>query len=158
MPISIKPIEPDHLPAVIELMREFAAYEGLSDYCEITVERLAAAMFDDGSFVEGLAALAEEKLIGYALFFPSFASFRGECGLYLEDIYVQQAYRRDGVGIKLLKEIARSAGSRGMERIDFQVLSWNEPALTFYRKHGAVSNDDETHFKFSGGAFRILAE
>jgi GNAT superfamily N-acetyltransferase len=157
MSITIRQITADDLPAVVELMREFAAYENLSEYCEITVERLSLAMFGDDGYVEGLAAVSDRALVGYALFYPCFGSFRGERGLYLEDIFVQQEHRRGGTGLMLLKEIARLAASRGMERIDFQVLDWNEPALTFYRKHGAASNPDETHFKFSGDAFRRLA-
>ncbi|MEP6788198.1 MAG: GNAT family N-acetyltransferase, partial [Acidobacteriota bacterium] len=64
---------------------------------------------------------------------------------------------RESLGHKMLKEIARIAASRGYERIDFQVLDWNTPAIGFYKKLGADSNDEETHFKFTDEAFRNLA-
>jgi ribosomal protein S18 acetylase RimI-like enzyme len=157
MNLSIKGVGETDLESVLSLMREFAAYEDLSDYCVITVERLRAAILGENGFVEGLIARYDFTPVGYALFYPCFGSFRGERGMYLEDIYVNEQYRRSGAGLMLLKEIARLAASRGFERIDFLVLDWNEPALAFYRKHGAESNDDETHFKFAGDAFRTLA-
>jgi len=155
--MEIRKISPADLSAVIALMKEFAEYEALSDYCTANEERLNLAMFGNDAFVEGFVAANGDLPVGYAIFYPFFASFRAERGLYLEDIYVQPDHRRGGTGLLMLKEIARLAAGRGMERIDFQVLDWNKPAIDFYIKHGAVSNPDETHFKFSGDAFRTLA-
>jgi len=155
--VEIRKTSPADLPGILALMRDFAAYEDLSEYCTANEERLGSAMFGKNAYVEGLVASDQEALIGYALFYPCFASFRCERGLYLEDIYVKPDHQRSGTGLLILKEIARLAAERGMERIDFQVLDWNERAVNFYKKHGAVSNPDETHFKFSGAAFRTLA-
>jgi len=153
----IRKILRQDLLSILNLLREFAAFEDLSDYCTVTEERLAAAMFAEGSVLEGLIALEDDKPIGYALYYPNFSSFRGERGFHLDDLYVSSEHRGKGVGEGFLKEIARSAAARGFERIDFNVLDWNTPALGFYRKLGAQSNDEETHFKFSGEAFERLA-
>jgi ribosomal protein S18 acetylase RimI-like enzyme len=91
------------------------------------------------------------------LFYPCFASFSGQMGLYLEDIYVKPSHRGQGVGEAMLRRLAQTARERACERIDFQVLDWNTPAIRFYEKLGAVRNDDERHFKFSGEAFERLA-
>ena len=155
--MNIRNISPPDLPKVLSLMQEFAAYEDLVEYCTVSEERLHSAMFGDSAYVDGLIATEKEMPIAYALFYSCFASFRGERGLYLEDIYVKPEFRRSGAGLMLLKEIARTAKERGMERIDFQVLDWNKPAIDFYKKHGAVTSPDETHFKFSGEAFEELA-
>lgn len=156
MNIEIRKLEEADVPRIVVFLREFAAFEKLSEYCTVTEERLKTAIFGDEAFVEGLIACDDGKLVGYAIFFPHFSSFRGERGLYLEDIYVADTARGKGVGEAMLREIAVIAESRGYERIDFQVLKWNENAIKFYRKLGAVSNDDETHFKFSGDAFEKL--
>ncbi len=156
MSIAIPNITENDLVSVINMMRDFAEYEKLSEYCTTTEQRMHIAMFGDKSFVEGLIAFDDEKPIAYALFHPNFSSFRGQCGIYLEDIYILAEYRRHHLGEKLLREIARTAKSRGLERIDFQVLDWNEPAVKFYQKHGATRNDDESHFKFAGSAFEKL--
>jgi ribosomal protein S18 acetylase RimI-like enzyme len=157
MDLTIRSMAPGDVPTVIGLVREFAAFEDLSDYCEVTEERLNAAMFGDNTVVEGLIALDGEVAIGYAIFFPNFASFRGRRGLYLEDIYVNDAYRGKGVGEAMIRQLARLAASRGFERIDFLVLDWNTPAVSFYQKLGALRDDDERHFKFTDDAFRRLA-
>jgi ribosomal protein S18 acetylase RimI-like enzyme len=157
MEIEIRTAQPDDLASVIELMREFAAYEKLLDSLEITEKTLNATVFGPNAFVEIVIANTNNGPIGYALFYPYFASFRGQRGLYLEDIYVSSEYRGKGVGEAMLREIARIARSRECERIDFQVLEWNTPAISFYEKLGAVCNEDERHFKFSDEAFLNLA-
>ena len=105
---------------------------------------------------EGLIAFDGEQAIGYAIFYPNFATFRGQRGLYLEDIYIRDTYRGKGVGEAMLREIARFAAERGYERLDLLVLDWNTPAVNFYKKLGAVRDDDERHFKFTDDAFKKL--
>ena len=158
MEFKIRPARPEDVKAVIGLMREFAEYEKLLDAFEITTEKLMDATFGDLPVVEILVAMRSAgDPIGYALFFPYFASFRGQRGIHLEDIYISPEYRGRGIGERLLRAVAAMAAERGCERIDFQVLEWNEPAIAFYQKLGAVRNDDERHFKFSDAAFRELS-
>ena len=157
MSLSIRRIAPEDIEHVISLMREFAAFENLSEYCTVTPERLSGAMFGPDAFVRGIIALDDEKPVAYTIFYPNFSSFRGERGMYLEDIYISPDHRRNNLGEILIKKIAKIASELGFERIDFQVLEWNAPAIGFYLKHGAEQNDDERHFKFSGDAFRVLA-
>ncbi|MBK7392158.1 MAG: GNAT family N-acetyltransferase [Chloracidobacterium sp.] len=157
MSIAIRKTNENDLAAVVDLMRSFAEYENLIEYCTVTTERLYRAMFSDEAFVEGLIAFDDETPIAYALFHPNFSSFRGEMGLYLEDIYVLAEYRRHKLGLQLLRRIASIAKQRGLERIDFLVLDWNTPAVNFYLKHGAERYDGESHFKFAGDAFELLA-
>lgn len=157
MDLKIRKTAREDVPAVIAMLREFAAYEKLEEYCTITEEKLTEAMFGNGFFVEGLIAFDGNTPIGYAVFYPYFATFRGERGLYLEDIYITDEYRGRGIGDAMLKELAKIAKSGGGERIDFQVLVWNTPAIKFYEKHGAERDHEERHFKFTGEAFERLA-
>lgn len=156
MSVLIRNIVPDDIPAVVKLTHEFAVLVKLSEYCEITSERLHAAMFGDESVVGGVIACDEAKPVGYALFFQNFSSFRGMSGLYLEDIYISSDYRGKGVGERMLREIARIAASRGCERIDFMVLDSNTPAVEFYEKLGAERVMGERRFKFTDEAFERL--
>jgi len=157
MKLTFRAIAPDDVPDVVGLIREFAAFEDLLDFCEVTHERLHAAMFDRNAVAEGLIARDNGLPIGYAIFYPNFATFRGQAGFYLEDIYVNDKYRGKGVGEAMIREVARIGASRGLERLDFLVLDWNTPALKFYEKLGAVRDEDERHFKFTDDAFRALA-
>jgi ribosomal protein S18 acetylase RimI-like enzyme len=155
--ITIEQAKPEHIPAILSLMREFAEYENLLDYLEVTDERLRTALFGKGAVAGAIIAAVDKDIVGYAVFFPNFSTFRGQRGMYLEDIYIQPAHRRGGAGEKMLRHIAQIAASRGYERIDFMVLDWNAPAVNFYKKLGARIDQSERHFKFVDSAFKNLA-
>ena len=157
MDLDIRKASREDVPGVIELLREFAEFENLTQFLETTEEKLAGVLFGEDSFVECLVALDNDKLIAYAILYPNFASFRGQKGMYLEDIFIRAEYRGTGLGDRLLKEIAKLALHKGCERIDFVVLDWNTSAINFYEKHGAVRDEDERHFKFVDQAFEKLS-
>jgi ribosomal protein S18 acetylase RimI-like enzyme len=157
MTFQIKKAEQENIPQIIALLREFADYENLLDYCEVTEERLKLALFGETKVAEAVVAFENEAPIGYAIFYPNFATFRGQRGFYLEDIYITKDFRGRGAGEAILKHLAREAKARGFERIDFQVLEWNTPAIKFYEKLGAARDDEERHFKFTDEAFKNLA-
>lgn len=158
MVINIQKIESQDIPAILELMREFAEYESLLEYLEVTKSDLQNVMFGEDAFVKGLIAFDDETPVAYAFFYRTFSSFRGQKSVYLEDIFITRDYRKSGIGKKMLKEIARIGKSFGAVRMDFQVLEWNKPAIKFYKKHGAIMDEDERHFKFTDEAFEKLAK
>ena len=143
--------------AITNLMHDFAAFEDLSEYFESTPENLAAVMFGDRSFVNGLVAEDNGEVVAYALFYPNYATFRGQRGMYLEDIFISPAHRGQGIGEAMLRRIAQISKEQGCERIDFQVLEWNQPAIGFYERLGAHRDASERHFKFTDAAFEELA-
>ena len=157
MNMEIRKATKDDIVSVIALVREFAEYEDSCDYCQVTEDNLANVLFGSNAFVKCMIARDGENVIAYAIYYPNFASFRGQCGMYLEDIFVKKEYRGKRVGDEMLKAIAREARDKGYERIDFQVLEWNTSAIGFYFRHGAVRDDEERHFKFVDDAFERLA-
>ena len=157
MDLDIRKASREDVPGVVELLREFAEFENLTQFLETTEEKLAGVLFGEHSFVECLVALDNDKLIAYAILYPNFASFRGQKGMYLEDIFINTEYRGTGLGERLLKEVAKLARLKGCERVDFMVLDWNTSAIKFYEKHGAVRDEDERHFKFVDQAFEKLS-
>ena len=157
MNINIQAIEPAELNILVRLLREFAEWENLVEYCEADEARLHAAMFGANAIVEGLLAWSDDEPAGFALYYPSFSSFRGELGIHIEDIFVRDGYRGRGIGEALLRRIAAAAASRGFVRLDLQVREDNDQAVRFYNRLGAQNNADERHFKFSDKAFLALA-
>jgi GNAT superfamily N-acetyltransferase len=157
MTFQIKKAAEENIPQIIALLREFAEFENLLDACEITEERLRIALFGEGKVAEAIVAFEDNAPIGYAIFYPNFATFRGQRGFYLEDIYITKEFRKKGVGEAMIKYLAKEAKERGFERIDFLVLDWNTPALKFYEKLGAERDEEERHFKFTDQAFQKLA-
>jgi GNAT superfamily N-acetyltransferase len=156
--MQIRKAEPKDVSSLIVLMRDFAEFEKLAKFFEATEESLYSAMFGETAFVEGLVAFDEAKPIAYAIFYPSFSSFRGQCGYFLEDIFIDANYRGLRLGERMLREIAKLARSRGFTRIEFQVLDWNTPAIEFYKKLGAVRDEETSDFKFVDEAFHSLAD
>lgn len=154
---GIRPATPDDVPLILELIRELAEYERLLDTVEATPERLHAALFGPRPFAEALIAEAEEGPLGFALFFHNFSTFLSLPGIYLEDLYVRPHARRRGIGRALLTRLAQVAVERGCGRLEWSVLDWNEPAIRFYRKIGAVPMDEWTVFRLTGPALRGLA-
>jgi ribosomal protein S18 acetylase RimI-like enzyme len=157
MSLKIKKATDEDIPQILALMREFAEYEKLLEFFEATEERMTAALFGDGKVADAILAFDGERAVAYAVFFPYFSTFRGQRGVYLEDIFITKDARGRGLGEMMLKHIARTGKERGFERIDFQVLKWNKPAIGFYEKLGAMRDEEERHFKFTGEAFQKLA-
>lgn len=145
------------IPQIIELLKEFAEFENLSEWFEITEEKLREAVFGTDAFVQALVAYEDVACVGYALFFPVFKSFRGEHSMFLEDLYVSPALRGKGAGLAMLKEVARIAKKQGFVRMDWQALKWNEPAINFYKNLGAESDDENFDFRLRGDSFDKLA-
>ena len=76
--------------------------------------------------------------VGFVLFFHNFSTFIGRPGIYIEDLFVEEAYRRRGFGGALLAHVAKLAVARDCGRLEWSVLDWNEPAVNFYKKLGAM--------------------
>lgn len=145
------------VPAIALLIREFAEFEKLLDWCEVTENDLEQAIFGKGNFVKTLVALDGVRYVGYAIFFPVFKSFRGERSIFLEDLYVTPDLRGQGLGLVMLREVARYARENGFARMDWQALKWNAAAIKFYENLGAESDDENFDFRLRGAAFGNLA-
>jgi ribosomal protein S18 acetylase RimI-like enzyme len=158
MSIEIRKLTESDLPAVFELMAEFAEYEKLQEYLSVDSAAYVKAMFGPDAFVEGLIAVDGDSALGYAIFYPCFATFRSMPGMFLEDLFVSAKARGTGLGDKMIRAVAKRAKDRGFERMDLHVLDWNAPAIDFYRKRGADVDSSDLHFRFVDEAFRKLAE
>ena len=143
---------------ILDLIRGLAAYERLSHEVVATEAQIEASLFGPGPAAEVVIAWAGDQAIGFALFFPNFSTFLGRRGLYLEDLFVVQEWRNRGVGRRLLTHLARLAVERGCGRFEWSVLSWNEPAVGFYRKLGAEVMEDWRICRVTGEALARLGK
>lgn len=123
--------------AIRGLIGELAAFEHLSDQMQATEERLRQHLFGAHPAAECWVAEADGGVVAYAIFFRNFSTFLATPGLYLEDVYVQPAFRGRGIGGALLRALGRLAVERGYGRFEWTVLDWNEGAIRFYRGLGA---------------------
>lgn len=156
--IRLEPATATDVPVILRFIKELAEYEKLSHEVVATEDTLRAALFGSRPAAEVVIAYAGNEPVGFALYFPTFSTFLGRPGIYLEDLYVTPARRGHGVGRRLLAHIARVAVERGYGRMEWSVLNWNEPALAVYRKIGARPMDEWTVQRLTGAALKSLAE
>lgn len=126
-------------PLILHFIQELAAYERLSDTVVTDAATLQQHLFPPtgAPAAQCLLAFADDRPVGFALYFFNFSTFLGRPGLYLEDLFVLPADRGQGHGKALIVELARIAHHRGCGRLEWSVLDWNTPAITFYQHLGA---------------------
>jgi len=150
--VRIVPATERDVPQILELIRGLAEYERLSHVVEATEDRLRQTLFGDRPSAEAWLAFDRDECVGFAVFFTNYSTFLAKPGLYLEDVFVKPHARRKGIGLKILKRLAALARERDYGRMEWSVLDWNEPAIHFYQKFGAVPLDDWTMFRLTGEA------
>lgn len=133
----IRPAVRGDAPALFELIRALAVFEKLEHAVSGSAEALASHLFGARPSAEAIVAEDEGQPVGFALFFPTYSTFRTKPGLYLEDLFVRESHRRRGIGRALLAEVRRIAESRGAGRLEWSVLEWNANAIAFYQRLGA---------------------
>ncbi|QOC23432.1 GNAT family N-acetyltransferase [Wenzhouxiangella sp. AB-CW3] len=141
---------------LLQLIRELAEYERLADEVEATPALLTESLFGEQAVAEGALAEWDGEVAGFALFFRNFSTFVGKPGLYLEDLYVREAFRGLGIGKALLLHLAGIARERGYGRMEWSVLDWNQPAIDFYKSLGARPMDEWTVFRLDEQALARL--
>ena len=160
--MSVRPIRPDDVPAVVALVRELADYEKALHEARLTEEQLTGVLFGDSPALFGHVAIADDgvlpgEVVGMALWFLNFSTWRGTHGIYLEDLYVQPGHRGRGLGKELLRTLATVCVERGYSRLEWSVLDWNTPSIDFYKAAGAVPMDEWTVFRLTDDALTGFA-
>lgn len=154
---QILPARERDIPLILGFIRKLAEYEKLLDQVAANESCLRQSLFGARPAAEALLAWWGDQAAGFAVFFQNFSTFAGGPGIYIEDIFVELAYRGRGIGKALFAHIAELAKERGCARVELAVLDWNRPAVEFYRKLGAVAMDEWTVFRLSGWALDRLA-
>lgn len=155
--VRIVPAEQKDIPLILTFIRKLAEYEKLLDRVVADESSLRNALFGARPAAEVILAYIDEQAVGFAIYFQTFSTFMARSGIYLEDLFIEPGYRSRGVGTALLIYLAQLTVQRGCARLSWAVLDWNQPAIKFYRKLGAVPLDEWTVFELSGAALDRLA-
>lgn len=134
--IVITPVEEKDMEEIYELYREFAVYEKLEDYFSASLEDMRRLMFEDRLLCM-LKAELEGKLVGFAAYYYQLVSFPAKKVLYLEDIFVQEASRGQGIGNLFLKRLEELAKEKDCIKMMWKCLAWNQTSRNFYEHIGA---------------------
>jgi GNAT superfamily N-acetyltransferase len=177
---TVRPARPADVPEIVALIRELAEFEQSLEHAQMTESQLTALLFGGTAEAPGVAATTPSgvpaaychvvehhsvehhsddgrQLGGCAIWFLNVSTWNGTHGLYLEDLFVRPQLRGSGYGRSLLAALARVCVERGYQRFEWWVLDWNESALGFYRKLGAVAMDEWTVQRLTGDALTTLA-
>lgn len=133
--MALRPAAPEDIVEICSLIRELAAYERMDDEVGFDLDGVAAHLF--GPAPAAAVLLAEDEgtgeIAGFALYFPTFSTFLGKPGLWLEDLFVRPAHRGKGYGSALLQHLRELTEGR----VEWAVLDWNTPSIEFYDRLGA---------------------
>ena len=130
------------VPEILRLIRALAVYEKLEHQVVASEDKLRRSLFGARPAAEAVLGCVGERVVGFALFFHNYSTFRAAPGIYLEDLFVEPESRGAGYGKALLLHVARLGVARGCERMEWSVLDWNAPAIGFYRSLGARLMED----------------
>ncbi len=157
MATTIRTATAADVPQILAFIRALAAYERAPDAVEATEEGLLRDGFGPQPFYRCLIAADDGQPAGFALYFFNYSTWLGRPGIYLEDIFVQPAFRGRGIGKALLKQVAAAALAQGCKRLQWEVLDWNTPAIDFYRAMGAEFLDEWRNVRICGDALERVA-
>jgi GNAT superfamily N-acetyltransferase len=155
-PTTLRPARPGDLATIVALIKELAEFEQLGHLVVVTPESLRPHLFGARPAAESFVAEVDGTIVAFALFFTNFSTFLGRPGLYLEDLYVQPAFRGRGIGKSLLQHLGALAVERGCGRFEWSVLDWNADAIAFYEKMGATVMPDWRICRVTGPALAVF--
>jgi len=137
MKVSIRKGEKRDIPQVLQLVKELALYERAPQEVITTVEQMEKDGFGENPIFRFLVAEMEEVIIGIALYYTAYSTWKGKY-IYLDDLIVTEKQRRTGAGKLLFDALLKEAKHEGANQMRWHVLEWNEPAINFYKKYNAV--------------------
>ena len=155
--ITLRIAEPADVSLILSFIRALGEYERLSAEVIATEQSLYQTLFGERRYAEVVIADCHGQPAGFALFFHNYSTFLAKPGIYLEDLFVDPAFRKHGVGKALLQHLARLAVERGCGRLEWSALNWNRLAIDFYLQLGAVALSEWSNYRLSGDALLRLA-
>ncbi len=157
MSLTVRPAEPGDAPEILRFILALAEYEKLRREADISLAKVETSFFVAAPRVFCDIAELDGRPVGCAVWFYSYSTFRGRHGIYLEDLFVDEAARGHGAGKALLAGLARRCRDEDLPRLDWAVLDWNAPSIAFYDSLGAEALDGWTTRRLTGEALGRLA-
>jgi GNAT superfamily N-acetyltransferase len=154
--LLIRPATRNDAAVLLAMIRELAAFERMPDLVTNREEDLARDGFGERPRFRALIAEWSGDVAGYAIFFDYYSTWAGP-GIFLEDLFVREAFRRRGIGTALLAAVAKIAVQEKCYGIHWSVLDWNEKAIELYKAMGAEFRDQWRPVLLSGEALKRLA-
>ncbi|MCI2068959.1 MAG: GNAT family N-acetyltransferase [Bacilli bacterium] len=142
---------------LLSFIKKLSVYEKMEDQVSADRKTIEESFFKKKN-AEAIFLMVEGKEIGFAVYFTNFSTFKGKGGLYVEDVFIDQAYRHHGYGKKTFIYLAQLAKERNCPRMEWTCLDWNTPSIAFYKSLGAKAMDEWTIYRLDEKAIKNLAE
>jgi GNAT superfamily N-acetyltransferase len=155
--LRIGPAKEEDISLILEFIRGLASFEKHLEHFLATEQRIREALFGLNPKAKVLIAYHNDQPAAFAVYYYTFSTFAGLPGLYLEDLFVNPDERGHGIGRALLSELARIAKRENCFKIEWAVLHWNEGAIQFYERLGAVRIDDWSVYRLTDASLDLLA-
>ena len=155
---TLRDATPADVPVVVHFVRALAEYEKLLHEAKGTEADFAAALFGEAPRAAAIIAEVDRKAVGLCVWHRTFSTFTARHGIWVEDVFVEPAYRGRGIARAIFRRLARQVKEEGGSRLEWNVLDWNEPAIGAYRAMGARGLDQWTMQRVDGAALDRLAE
>lgn len=151
----IRKSEKEDLPQILELIKELAEFEKEPDAVEVTLQDLEKEGFREHPLFTCFVAEVEGKIEGMALVYFRYSTWKGRT-VHLEDLVVRKQKRGTGLGGALYKRVIAYALEKGVKRCEWVVLDWNQPAIDFYKRSGAIVFENWNTVQMDEAAMRNL--
>ena len=152
----LRPATLADVSTLVALIGELAAFEGLHHECEVTGPLLEKNLFGPTATARAIIAFNEKTVAGFAVWYPTFSTFLGQPGSFLEDLYVRPGFRKLGLGRAILATSVRQAQAAGCARFEWRALKWNDTALAFYKSLGAEVLSEWITLRLDASKFAAL--
>lgn len=154
---TLRDAVPDDAAAIAEMVRALAAFENLEHEVKGGAADFHAALFGPTPHAGAMIAEADGRKVGVCIWYRTFSTFNARHGIWVEDVFVEEAWRGRGIARAFFRRLARRVLDEGGARLEWNVLDWNAPAIAAYRAFGARGMDEWTTQRVDGDALKTLA-
>jgi GNAT superfamily N-acetyltransferase len=139
MKVFVKRADEQDFPKILDLIKEFSVFQGAREKVTVTLEQMIK---ERGFFQCFIAENENREVLGYVTFFFAYYSWTGKA-VYLDDLYVREVFRKQGIGKQLLQSVIDFAKEEQCRKVRWQVSKWNANAIAFYKSMGAQIDEVE---------------
>lgn len=155
--IIIRKAMPEDIDTIKKMIMGLAEYEKRPQDMTATIEELRYQLFER-NIATVLLMERDEEVIGYAIYYPIFASFAARAKVHLEDFYIKEQFRGNGLGRRFFAKISEMIISEGYTGMEWSCLDWNTPSIGFYNKIGAKRETGREYFEYDEAALKNIAD
>lgn len=145
--LMIRKATPKDMDPLCEMINGLATYEKRPEDMTGSIKMLKYFLFEK-KIATAVMAEIDNKLIGYAIYYPTFASFATKMNAYIEDLFIKPEYRGKGFGKEFFYKLLETIKDEGYSKLEWSCLDWNTPSIEFYKKLGAKEETGRVYFEY----------